>query len=337
MKEINKDVDNMVGSSVKVSVIVPVYKVEDYLIPCIDSILNQSFSDFELLLVDDGSPDRCGVICDEYCRRDSRVLVIHQENSGVTAARRRGVESARGEFICFVDADDTLPKESILTLYDFAEKNKLDIAMGAYMEVDEHGNYGREVHYHEGIYSGEVFLRELLEGASGVPWGTLYRKTLFDHTVLDLSPAIKRSEDFIMKTRLALRASRVGSVAAIVYYYLQRATSAVHTFKSSFLYEKMYNEILFSAIKERGLYKELEPICVNYMLACLRRALTDRFDPRDPWLMELREATWRLRFPRKRRLFLCLFTNRVARVIILCMHRYHLKDRLQTCCSWFKK
>ena len=236
----------MFEPSVKVSVIVPVYKVEDYLVPCLDSILNQLFRDIEILLIDDGSPDKCGVICDEYAKKDNRVKVVHQPNSGVTAARRRGVEIARGEFIFFVDADDTLPVNSIQALYDFACRNSLDIAMGAYVEIDETGKRGREVHYLEGVYSGEVFLNELLKGASGVPWGNLYRTTLFDSKVLDLTPEIRRSEDFIMKTRLALRANLVGGTPEVIYYYLQRTTSVVHTFKSSFEYEKMYNEAIQS-------------------------------------------------------------------------------------------
>lgn len=317
----------MFEPSVKVSVIVPVYKVEDYLVPCLDSILNQLFRDIEILLIDDGSPDKCGVICDEYAKKDNRVKVVHQPNSGVTAARRRGVEIARGEFIFFVDADDTLPVNSIQALYDFACRNSLDIAMGAYVEIDETGKRGREVHYLEGVYSGEVFLNELLKGASGVPWGNLYRTTLFDSKVLDLTPEIRRSEDFIMKTRLALRANLVGGTPEVIYYYLQRTTSVVHTFKSSFEYEKMYNELLFRAIKERGLYEKLEPICIAYMLSCLRRVLTDRFNPRDPWLMEIREAMRRLKFPMKKRCFLFLYTNSIARYFIRCIHHYHVKDR----------
>ena len=90
----------------ELSIIVPVYKVEPYLPKCIDSILAQTFSDFELILIDDGSPDRCGEICDEYAARDDRVVVIHRENRGVSAARNAGLDAARGEYIGFVDSDD---------------------------------------------------------------------------------------------------------------------------------------------------------------------------------------------------------------------------------------
>ena len=90
----------------KISVIVPVYKVEAYLQECVDSILAQTFEDFELILVDDGSPDNCGAICDAYAGKDSRVKVIHQENQGLSGARNTGIEASKGEFLTFVDSDD---------------------------------------------------------------------------------------------------------------------------------------------------------------------------------------------------------------------------------------
>ena len=92
----------------EISVIVPVYKAEAYLHACIDSILSQTFSDFELILVDDGSPDGCGAICDDYAARDSRVRVIHQKNQGQAAARNHALAAAKGEWVCFVDSDDAV-------------------------------------------------------------------------------------------------------------------------------------------------------------------------------------------------------------------------------------
>ena len=89
-----------------VSIIVPIYKVESYLPKCIDSILVQTYTDFELILVDDGSPDNCGIICDAYAEKDKRVRVIHQKNAGVSAARNAGIEAAKGEYISFIDGDD---------------------------------------------------------------------------------------------------------------------------------------------------------------------------------------------------------------------------------------
>ena len=314
---------------VKVSVVVPVYKVERYVGVCVDSILAQTFTTIEVILVDDGSPDGSGMICDEYALRDGRVRVIHQMNGGVTAARRAGVEAACGKFICFVDADDTLPPDSIERLYAYAEEQDLDIVMGAYVEVDEEGRHGWRSCYGEGVYSGEEFLRRLLEGENGMPWGGLYKRGLFRGDALDVPADIKRGEDFIMKTRLALRAHRVGRIDDVVYYYLQRESSAVHTFRQTYLYEKKYNELLFAPIKDAGVYEKLEFVCVGYMLRSLRGVLTDEFNVKDEWLTELQGMVRRLKFPLRKRLFLWLFTSPLARRVILFAHRHHLKDRAQ--------
>ena len=96
-----------------ISVIVPVYKVETYLPTCVDSILSQTFSDFELILVDDGSPDACGAMCDGYAREDSRIRVIHQKNGGLSAARNTGLDIAKGEYVTFVDSDDVIAPDCL--------------------------------------------------------------------------------------------------------------------------------------------------------------------------------------------------------------------------------
>lgn len=103
-----------------ISIIVPVYKVEPYLSRCIDSILAQSFTDFELILVDDGSPDNCGAICDEYAKKDSRITVIHRTNGGLSVARNTGIDRARGEYLCFIDSDDLVSPDYCRLLYQTA-------------------------------------------------------------------------------------------------------------------------------------------------------------------------------------------------------------------------
>lgn len=112
-----------------ISVIVPVYKVEPYLHKCIDSILAQTYTDFELILIDDGSPDNCGAICDEYARRDARIRVIHQENGGLSAARNAGIDIAKGEYLSFVDSDDMIAKTYLERLVDVLTKEHADISV----------------------------------------------------------------------------------------------------------------------------------------------------------------------------------------------------------------
>ena len=121
----------------KVSVIVPVYQAELYLRSCVDSILSQTFSDLEVFLVDDGSPDDCGAICDEYALRDSRVRVIHQENQGQAAARNHALAQARGEWICFVDSDDLIHPQTVALLYHAAIDSGAPMSMCRMLEAVE--------------------------------------------------------------------------------------------------------------------------------------------------------------------------------------------------------
>ncbi|EHQ91861.1 glycosyltransferase family 2 protein [Desulfosporosinus youngiae] len=113
-----------------VSVIVPIYNVEKYLPECLDSIVNQTLKNMEIILVDDGTPDKCGIICDEYAERDSRIIVIHQPNSGVSAARNKGLVKARGDYVIFFDSDDIVPKEACEALYKEAIQTSADVVLG---------------------------------------------------------------------------------------------------------------------------------------------------------------------------------------------------------------
>ena len=121
-----------------VSVIVPVYNVEYVIENCIESILSQTFTDFELVLVDDGSPDNSGRICDEYAKKDDRVIVIHKENGGVSSARNVGIDRAKGKYICFVDSDDYVSKDYLKTLIDVKKNNKADNIWCYFKTVDKY-------------------------------------------------------------------------------------------------------------------------------------------------------------------------------------------------------
>ena len=187
-----------------VSVIVPVYNVAPFLKKCIDSIIVQSFVDFELLLIDDGSKDESANICDEYALKDNRIHVVHQVNAGVTAARRKGVEVARGNWLCFVDGDDMLPKDALLDLYN-NRSDVIDIVIGSqiYM-VDEQGNMIRKICAQGSAndWNNIDFLKALLEGRTPLSvCGKLYRRSLFDSLVFDLPKSMPYGEDYIMNVR----------------------------------------------------------------------------------------------------------------------------------------
>ncbi len=124
--------------SIRISVIVPVYNTEQYLPRCLDSILSQSFTDFELLLIDDGSSDGSGLICDSYAEKDHRIRVFHKENGGVSSARNMGLDEAKGEWVYFVDSDDELLHDGLQVLFDNTNK-EVDVVLAGFEEVSEEG------------------------------------------------------------------------------------------------------------------------------------------------------------------------------------------------------
>ena len=145
----------------ELSIIVPVYKVEKYLPRCIDSILAQTFGDFELILIDDGSSDGCGRICDEYARKDKRIVVIHQKNMGVSAARNAGLDIARGRYIGFVDSDDWIEPQMYEVMMDAIRENGADMAVCGVRYADEDGKFTRADRLSEGVYSRDGLLEDV--------------------------------------------------------------------------------------------------------------------------------------------------------------------------------
>lgn len=202
----------------KISVIVPVYKVEAYLSRCIDSILSQSNSDFELILVDDGSPDRCGEICDEYAGKDSRVTVIHQENGGLSAARNAGIEYALrtdSEWITFIDSDDWVHPEYLKSLLEAAEQYGTDIASCAFQRTDGEIPAVEAITF-DTVSPEEYWCSKTVNAT--VAWGKLYRMSLFS----DLRyPVGKIHEDEFTTYKCLFALDKLAVSGAELYYYYQ--------------------------------------------------------------------------------------------------------------------
>lgn len=151
-----------------VSIIVPVYKVEEMLDRCMESILHQSYKNIEVILVDDGSPDRCPILCDEYSKKDKRVKVIHKENGGLSSARNEGLKKATGEYLCFIDSDDYVEKNYVEKLYNEISKNNLDFVVCNYKRI-----------YGEVIQNCEVNNFKIDNFINPSVWNKMYRKSLF--------------------------------------------------------------------------------------------------------------------------------------------------------------
>lgn len=237
-----------------VSVIVPVYNVEKYLCRCIDSILAQTFSDFELILVDDGSPDNCPTICDEYTHQDSHVRVIHQENQGQSAARNNGVKNARGEWICFVDSDDMIHPQMLEHLYCAAVKSGSNISMcgaieGTQLPTDflanrlpdfsllEMNESGLEQLYHQGEYRYWVV------------WGKLIRRDII--IKYPFEPG-RIYEDNAIVCRWLYEAKTVSNTQQRYYFY---QTNPEGTTKSRFTRKKL--DVLWALEEQIAFYSSL--------------------------------------------------------------------------------
>lgn len=229
----------------KVSVIVPVYKAESYIKRCVDSIRTQSFTDIEILLIDDGSPDSSGKICDSLAKEDERIHVFHKCNEGVTAARRDGVNMCRGEWVMFVDADDTIPCDSIELLYNNITSPLVDIVMGAWLKYL--GKKSRIIPLSIiGNLNSEEYIISLLKGKTfSGPVGKIYRRNLFDKSIFDINKEITKNEDLIMNLKLA---QKVRSIKAcpqiIVYNYFQNEGSASKQCAPISTYDLIFENLL---------------------------------------------------------------------------------------------
>ena len=249
-----------------IGVIVPVYNVEKYIAECIESILAQTYTNFRLILVDDGTPDNAGKICDEYAKKDPRITVIHQENAGVTRARARGVEEANDcEFITFVDGDDALPHSSLYEYHSRTNSN-VDIIIGQYEKM--HLLQERTIGKKEYIYA----LIDKTNNAFEAPWGRLFRKELFNNDTFNIPRSIYIGEDTIMNIRLAFCSKKdILEIPIKTYHYNVLGSSLSHSQKESYKYlvgyfhylkasvpKKQYNEYI-SVIIKRGIWYWMGP------------------------------------------------------------------------------
>ena len=209
------------NNSPLVSVIIPVYNVEEYLVQCVDSVRNQTYKNIEIFLVDDGSTDQSGEICDFYSSIDDRIHVIHKKNGGLSSARNAGIELANGEYFAFIDSDDYADLEMIEVLCDRVIKAQAEIAFGGYETIDETGSQLKCRSINKNYTSFEAL--QALSGDTGIPlgtiWNKIYKRSLFDNIRFPLG---KYHEDVFIMHELIDLCSTVCGVDKTVYYYRQR-------------------------------------------------------------------------------------------------------------------
>ena len=228
-----------------ISVIVPVYNTAKYLGECVESILRQGVSDIEVLLIDDGSTDGSEKLCNDYANRDCRVKVHHQSNSGVTAARRVGLAQAQGEWVAFVDSDDTLPPHALQLLLGGTVVADTDMVVGRFYDSKD------EIYKRLDIDTWRRYCIARQEFLPG-PWCRLIRKSLFNSSTLDIPRDIVKGEDMLMNIRLAFDMTKdIVIVNRKVYNYRRNPTSVVHTFMQDATYEQRFHELRLKSIPNK--------------------------------------------------------------------------------------
>ena len=252
------------------SIIVPVYKVENYLPKCIDSILAQTFTDFELILVEDGSPDNCPALCDAAAAKDARIRVIHQKNGGLSAARNAGLDAARGAWIGFVDSDDYIAPEMYEALYHAVQSTGADLALCDYAEVDEAGASCPQMHV--SLSGVELTRQELLKKASGLmvqlAWNKLYRRAIFAQLRY---PEGKLNEDLFLIPEVCLQIQKAVVVPKVLYYYVQRSGSIMGKNKTLRHYDAAEAaQRYWDCLVENAAYDALAN-AAQYVMGCVSR------------------------------------------------------------------
>jgi glycosyltransferase involved in cell wall biosynthesis len=229
----------------KISIIIPIYKVEAFLRKCIESVINQTYRYLEIILVDDGSPDGCPEICDEYAAKDHRVKVVHKENGGISSARNAGIELASGEYIGFVDGDDWVELDMYETLCKRAISHKADITICGYYVVKNSKVSCPYVVGEDIVYTREEALKELIKDdkVRNYPWDKLYRRALFAEVRYPLG--MVAYEDMATAYKLFALSERIALINEPKYYYLFReeGLSKQTTFKHRYDLFKAQNNL----------------------------------------------------------------------------------------------
>ena len=220
-----------------ISVIVPIYKVQDYLKECIESIINQTYSDIEVILVDDGSPDRCPQMCDEWAKRDSRIRVVHKKNGGLSSARNAGLDVAKGEYISFVDSDDFICKDALENLYNRIKDDKsIGITSGLIYRYQDGSinNFKDQWLCSKEIVipSSEFLLETMSQKTSYTVWNKLYRRDVIGNTRFREG---RNNEDTLfmydLGKNIAILNVCMVEIPHYVYYYRYREDSICTTAK----------------------------------------------------------------------------------------------------------
>lgn len=255
-----------------VTIVVPVYKVEKYIDKCINSILNQTYKNLEIILVDDGSPDTCKEICDNYAKQDIRIKVIHKENGGLSDARNAGIDVATGRFISFVDSDDYIDSEYIELLYRSITKDKSDMAISSHKVIYENGTILEKATGEESILNSKEVLKRILydDGIDLSAWAKLYKIELFQEIRY---PKGRLFEDAATTYKLIDKSNQISINSKSTYNYIIRNNSITNEqFSPSKMDLIISTEEMCNYIKNK--YPDLEKACARRLMYAYLSTLT---------------------------------------------------------------
>lgn len=302
-----------------ISIIVPIYNAQAYLPRCIDSILGQSYQNFELILVNDGSKDDSGQICDSYANKDGRVRVFHNSNGGASFSRFYGMQKANGQFFCFVDADDSLPEDALEKLYSYSMQYDTDITIGGYTRFCDN----KVIDYCGfplNVISGNTYLYSLLSGNWKIygPVAKLFKKELFVFPYPEIPKNIRVGEDLLMNVYFASHAKSVVYVPFSVYNYYQIDTSATHTFKYTIDYMRSYLYELQTILDQNKVPVSHELFC-HYNIIIMYNVMLDdegdEIDYQSTDVLQILQGAESIQTTLKEQTILFLLKHRFIRVL----------------------
>ena len=268
----------------KVSIVVPIYNVEKYLEQCIDSIINQTLKDIEIILVDDGSPDNCPQMCDEYAKKDSRIKVVHKKNGGLSSARNAGIEVATGDYIGFVDSDDYIELDMYEKMYNIAIENNVDFVMSDYYRVSEEGKILATLDIDAGIYDKNKIKKDIfptLIMGDDINYGSLlsvcyclYKRNLFIKNNLMFDEEVKYSEDNLFSSIIGYKSESFYYMKGnYLYNYRYNPNSISSTYKPDawLVYLNMNNKLkdLFLNVEDYDFRNQLYAHIIYYAFNCI--------------------------------------------------------------------
>ena len=213
----------------KISIIIPIYNVEKYLEKCLNTIINQTYKNLEIILIDDGSTDNSSTICDEYCEKDKRIKVIHKNNEGVSSARNKGIELSKGKYIVFIDPDDYVTDEHVEVLYDCIISNNVDLVISNLIDINEDGIILNNEEKESFLMNKDQCLKELLseDNFYHLCCGNMYRKDLLEKIRFNCEYRIAEDLDFLYRYIKHIKSAYF--LSKNTYYYLKREGSATNS------------------------------------------------------------------------------------------------------------